>query len=294
MPPGRQSDSLSIMESIPRGSATLSGIWQTYRAKIVGTFSLLAGERLVYVAFPFVLGVAIDDLIGGSYRGVLWLAGLELVGLTVGTLRRLYDTRVYTGIYTDVADSTAQKSGLPITQRAAHMQLARELIDFFEWQLPELLASIVGITGAFIMLIYLLPVIGGASITVAVLIGLVFYASRNRMRGLNTLLNNELERQVTMLESGHDFSRRIHLNRLRRWRIHLSDLEAANFAITDLLLTALIVGAVVITVNTGLTVGEVFAILTYLMDLAEYLIILPWTYQQSIRAQEIGGRIAGS
>ena len=294
MPPGQQSDTLSIMESIPRGLPTLSGIWQTYRAKILGTFSLLTGERLVYVAFPFVLGVAIDDLIDGSYRGVLWLAGLEVIGLTVGTLRRLYDTRVYTRIYTDVADRTAQKAEIPITQRAAHMQLARELIDFFEWELPELLASVIGMTGAFVMLLYLLPVIGGASVTIAVLIGLVFFLSRKRMRGLNTLLNNELERQVTMLESGKEFSRRIHLNRLRRWRIHLSDLEAANFAVTDLLLTILIVGAVVITVNTGLTVGEVFAILTYLLDLAECLIILPWTYQQSIRAQEIGGRIAGS
>ncbi len=282
------------MESIPRGLPTLSGIWQTYRANILGTFSLLTGERLVYVAFPFVLGIAIDDLIDDSYRGVLWLAGLELIGLTVGTLRRLYDTRVYTRIYTDVADRTAQKADIPITQRAAHMQLARELIDFFEWELPELLASVIGMVGAFVMLLYLLPVIGGASVTIAVLIGLVFFLSRNRMRGLNTLLNNELERQVTMLESGKEFSRRIHLNRLRRWRIHLSDLEAANFAVTDLLLTILIVGAVVITVNTGLTVGEVFAILTYLLDLAECLIILPWTYQQSIRAQEIGGRIAGS
>ena len=282
------------MVSTPRGSPTLSGIWKTYRAKIFGTFSLLTGERLVYVAFPFVLGVAIDDLIDGSYRGVLWLAGLEVIGLTVGVVRRLYDTRGYTSIYTDVADRTAQKSEMPVTQRAAHMQLARELIDFFEWELPELLASVIGMVGAFVMLLYLLPVIGGASVTIAVLIGLVFFLSRNRMRGLNTLLNNELERQVTMLESGKEFSRRIHLNRLRRWRIHLSDLEAANFAVTDLLLTILIVGAVVITVNTGLTVGEVFAILTYLLDLAECLIVLPWTYQQSIRAQEIGGRIAGS
>ena len=174
------------------------------------------------------------------------------------------------------------------------MQLARELIDFFEWELPELLASVIGMIGAFVMLLYLLPVVGGASVTIAVLIGVVFFLSRNRVRSLNTLLNNELERQVTMLESGKDFSRRIHLNRLRRWRIHLSDLEAANYAVTDLLLTILIVSAVVITVNTGLTVGEVFAILTYLLDLAECLLVLPWTYQQSIRAQEIGGRIAGS
>ena len=45
-------------------------------------------------------------------------------------------------------------------------------------------------------------------------------------------------------------------------------------------------------IKAGISVGEVFAILTYLIDLAEGLVVLPWTYQQSIRMQEIGGRMA--
>ena len=97
-----------------------------------------------------------------------------------------------------------------------------------------------------------------------------------------------------MLEGGIVLSRRLHLGRLARWRIHLSDLEAANFAIVDLMLVALIIGAIVITVETGMSVGEVFAILTYLLDLAEGLIVLPLTYMQSIRAREIGGRMAAN
>lgn len=278
----------------PTHSPTLSGIWRRYRLKIIGTFSLITFERLVYVAYPFALGVAIDDLIDDSYNGIIALSALLLFGLVIGVGRRLYDTRVYTGIYNDIADGTARNIELSVARRAAHLQLARELTDFFEWQLPELLASLIGIVGAFVMLLYLLPSVGGFSIGIALLIGMVFFISRHRMRSLNTLLNNELERQVVMLESPKAFSRRIHLSRLRRWRIHLSDLEAANFGIADIFLTALIVGSVVITVKTGLSVGEVFAIITYLIELAEYLIILPFTYQQFIRAQEIGGRIAST
>ena len=55
---------------------------------------------------------------------------------------------------------------------------------------------------------------------------------------------------------------------------------------------SVIIVAVVITVHTGLSVGEVFAVLTYLIGVAQNLIVLPLTYQQSIRAREIGGRIA--
>ncbi len=283
-----------MMETRRNGRPTLAGIWSTYRLRITGTLSLLTIERMLGVAVPFVLGVAINDLIAGSFRGVWWLIVLEVVALLIGTGRRLYDSRVYAGIYTDIADSTAQKTEISVSRRAARLGLARELVDFFEWELPELLAALVGIVGALGMLIYLLPTIGTLSIVVGLAVGIVFAISRSRMFNLNKLLNNELERQVTMLESGRAFSRWRHLARLARWRIHLSDLEATNFAIAELMLSALIISAVVITVRAGLSVGEVFAILTYLIGLAESLIVLPWTYQQSIRAQEIGGRIASN
>lgn len=274
------------------GSPTLAGIWSTYQRKIVATMSLLTVERLFAVGVPFVLGVAINDLIADSYRGILLLAGLELSILAIGTLRRLYDTRVYAGIYTDIADRTAKRGDLPVTKRAARMQLGRELVDFFEWELPQLAAAVIGVVGALSMLVYLLPPIGVGSLFVALMIGLIFFASRRRMFGLNRLLNNELERQVTMLESGEEFSRRMHLSRLARWRIHLSDLEARNFAASELLLGALLVGSVMVSVKAGVSIGAVLAIITYLIDLYEGLVVLPWTYQQAIRMQEIGGRMA--
>lgn len=283
-----------MMETRRNGRPTLAGIWNTYRARISGTLSLLTVERLLGVAVPFVLGVAINDLIAGSLRGVWWLVALEVTALLIGTGRRLYDSRVYAGIYSDVADNTAQRTDLSVSRRAARLGLARELVDFFEWELPELLAALVGIVGALTMLIYLLPSVGALSIVVGLLVAFVFVLSRGRMFNLNKLLNNELERQVTMLESGRAFLRWRHLSRLARWRIHLSDLEAVNFAIAELMLSALIIGAVVVTVRTGLSVGEVFAVLTYLIGLAQNLIVLPWTYQQSIRAHEIGGRIASN
>ena len=81
----------------------------------------------------------------GSFRGVIMLAGLELAVLGIGTARRRYDTRVYARIYTDVAETQATKTHLPVTKRAARLQLGRELVDFFEWHLPQLAASLIGI-----------------------------------------------------------------------------------------------------------------------------------------------------
>ena len=66
-----------------------------------------------------------------------------------------------------------------------------------------------------------------------------------------------------------------------------------RYTAADLVLVSLIIASVVLTVRAGLNVGEVFAVLTYLLGAVDNLIILPWTYQQLIRAREIGGRIAG-
>ncbi len=282
------------MKTRRNGRPTLAGIWTKYRLKIAGTLSLLTLERLMGVAVPFVLGVAINDLIDGSLRGVWWLIGLEFFTLAIGTVRRLYDSRVYARVYSDVAESTARREDLSVSRRAARMSLARELVDFFEWDMPDLLAASIGIVGSLTMLIYMLPSVGGVSILVGLLVGVVFVLSRSRMFSLNTLLNNELERQVAMLESDRPFLRLRHLSRLARWRIHLSDLEASNFAIAELMLSTLIIGAVVVTVKTGLSVGEIFAVLTYLVGLADNLLVLPTTYQQSVRAQEIGGRMVST
>ena len=166
---------------------TLAGIWNRYRMKISGTLSLLALERLMGVAVPFVLGVAINDLIDGSLRGVWWLMGLELSTLAIGTVRRLYDSRVYARVYSDVAETTARRADLSVSRRAARMSLARELVDFFEWDMPELLAASIGILGALTMLIYMLPSVGGLSILVSLLVGVVFVLSRGRMFNLNAL-----------------------------------------------------------------------------------------------------------
>lgn len=272
-------------------SNTVGGIYRSHFGRINLTLALLTTERFIGVAFPFVLGLAINDLIDGSYRGVFVLAGLEFTEIVIGVIRRLYDTRVYAAIYTDVADQTARDTSKPVTLRAARLGLARELVDFFEWMLPELLASVIAVVGALAMLFYMLPLVGGISVFASLTIGLVFFASQKRMFSLNKLLNNELERQVSMLQSGKGPTRRRHFRRLARWRIYLSDLEAANFGITDLVLSGLIIAAVIITIETGLSVGAVFAILTYILDIVEGMNTLPWTYQQLIRAQEIGGRI---
>ena len=112
------------------GSPTLAGIWSTYRSRILSTMSLLTAERVFAIAIPFALGVAINDLVAGSLRGLLLLGGLQVAVLGIGVTRRLYDTRVYARIYTDVAWQQAGKQHLPVSKRAARLQHLPHLIFY--------------------------------------------------------------------------------------------------------------------------------------------------------------------
>jgi hypothetical protein len=48
---------------------------------------------------PFFLGEAINDLLKGSYRGLIVLSSVHIVWLLIGTIRHMYDTRTYSAIY---------------------------------------------------------------------------------------------------------------------------------------------------------------------------------------------------
>ena len=50
----------------------------------------------------YFFGEAINDLIKGSYRGLIVLTLVHLAYLVIGTIRHMYDTRTYSAIYTSL------------------------------------------------------------------------------------------------------------------------------------------------------------------------------------------------
>ena len=143
-------------ESTPnKESVGLASIYQQFRWRILLTWFLVFLEGVVWVLLPAILGRAIDSVLIGQWAGVIGLLVLLLVGVFIGTGRRLYDTRVYANIYTRVATSTVKQQKLNDTSLSVTVtraQLVQELIDFFEYDLPEGFIALVAIIGALIML----------------------------------------------------------------------------------------------------------------------------------------------
>ena len=116
------------------------------------TLSLVVLEAAGWILFPLVIGRAIDSVLANSARGPYELATLGIVTMGIAVVRRLADSRAYAGIYAALGEEMAGiAEGTGTSTRTARLGMLREIVEFFENSLPELVNSVLGLGG--IMLI---------------------------------------------------------------------------------------------------------------------------------------------
>ena len=77
-----------------------------------------------------------------------------------------------------------------------------------------------------------------------------------------------------------------------KWNIKLSDLEAANFSLSWIVLIMFLAGSIIISVNDGIMqYGMLFSLVMYVFQYIENVINLPFFYQNFLRLQEINERL---
>ena len=134
---------------------TLRTLFRTYRWRILFTYGLFNLENLLELARPLVLGLAVNDLLRFSYFGLLLFVAQHLSHMLVGTVRRMYDTRTFTGIYTDLATGLVLEQrgrNVEVSQVAARSALSREFVDFYERDIPIMVQTLYTVLGALVML----------------------------------------------------------------------------------------------------------------------------------------------
>lgn len=89
---------------------TLFSIYKRYKWRISLTMLLVFAEAVAMLLLPLVIGFAIDGLLVSSYNGVWQLAAVGFAVVIIGSLRRVYDTRVYAGIYVNLSKSPVPTS----------------------------------------------------------------------------------------------------------------------------------------------------------------------------------------
>lgn len=261
-----------------------------HRWWIALSWLMVVAEAAGGVALPFLIGIAIDDRFAGSYRGLTVLVVVGLATLVLATVRRLLDIRIWAHVYQRwSARAYGQDVGLSV--KTARLGMLREVVNFFEYSMPGLIANICAFIGTLVFLAALnVPVFLAALAMATVIIG-VYALTTRRTLVFNRGYNNELERQVDVLKRNEEAKTRGHISILNAWLIKLSDLDATNYAISLLLTIALQVYAIlVLTMDRG-EAGTQLSVLLYAFEFSATAALLPDSWQEYLRLRDIRRRL---
>ena len=270
----------------------MHALLKRFAGRFALTLTLVVLEAAGWIFFPLVIGRAIDSVLADSTRGLYEFAILGIVTMGIAVLRRLVDSRAYARIYVTLGEEMAESAADTSTStRTARLGMLKEIVEFFENSLPELINAVIGLAGTVLILAALnLPVFLGCLVVALATVVLYLLTGGLTMR-YNQGLNDEHERQVDAVDSGDPARLAKHLRAMMRWNIRLSDLEAANFGINWVFMIGLLVFAVSAATTETTEYGAVFAIVMYVFQFVESMLMLPFFYQEWLRLREISGRL---
>jgi len=275
---------------------TLKAIFSRFKWQISLTLLLVVIEAILGIFYPLLIGLAINDILKGSYQGIYWLTTLGISSLLVGTLRRFYDTRIYSTIYRKTVTGMVAAEHIksrPVSAISARCNLMTEFVVFLENTLPDIVQSVIAIIGVSVIVATLNIKVFFACFALLLLVLSVYTFTGRKNFNLNKGYNDELERQVQAIESKSNTTSKKHFNALMRWNVTLSDLETSNYFIIWSGVIALFIYTPITVIDDGvLTYGLVFSILMYVFDYIENLATMPLHIQQAIRLKEISQRFS--
>jgi hypothetical protein len=276
--------------------AALTRVLLEFRRRLLGAYALLAIEMFAGLLRPYFLGRAVDDLLAGHWRGLIQLSAVHLAYLLVGTVRHMVDTRTFTAIYTTFVTGLLARVDVAsnVSRLSAHSTLARQLVDFLEYDVTYVVEALYGVFGSLVLLfLYDRTVV---AICLAVLVPVLLVGRRygRRTVRLNFAQHDELERQVDVIGGRDQGEIAEHYRRLRDWQVRLSDQEAWNFGVTELLVLIAIGGSLVVSAQPGhasAQVGSMVGIYNYIQRFASGLETIPYIIQRLGALQDIMRRM---
>jgi ABC-type multidrug transport system fused ATPase/permease subunit len=181
-----------------------------------------------------------------------------------------------------------------LSKLSAHSTLSREFIDFLEFDLNYIIEAVYNIAGSMILLFFYDTQVVLLCLLMLVPVTITSYIYGKRMRRLNKFKNDELEQQINVLATRNPLRINEHYNKLRKWQIKISDQEAWNFGVMELLVM-LIITASLLTVSSvngkTLQAGDMIGIYTYILKFVSGLDTVPYMIQRFATLKDILHRV---
>ncbi len=274
----------------------IKGIITSNKKRLFITYLLFSVEMVSALVKPYFLGEAVNDLLNGGYKQLAIFLCVHVGWLFVSMLRMRYDTRTYSKIYKDIIIhflvKTKEKKN--VSKLSALSTLSREYTDFLEFDLIFILESLYNIVGSLIIIFFYDKTVILICLTTLIPILILSKYYGRKMGNLTKQKNDELEKQVDTIATYNEEKINIHYSYLQKWQIKISDQQALNFGIMELLVMLLLGGSLILSTHFNinkLNAGQIISFYFYLLKFTSGLDTIPYITEKYAAIKDITKRM---
>ena len=262
---------------------------------IMFSYSLFMINSILMVMYPKVLGDSIDHLIAKDYSYIWYLVLTFVAIMFFGYISRIYDTKVFSGIYRRFASIETHKQiegDVETTKINGRLTLMHYIVQFFERDMLLVIQTIIGLVGAIYFLAMVsLPIVGFLIITTILILGATAYYSP-KIANITSQYNDLSEEQTDVIATRKISSINNLLKRGQFLSLKMSSVDA-KFSIW---IQGIVYGSVTALLTyyvmyNKVSVGSVFSTYRYMFDFCNALLGLPTILTSYINIKDVIQRL---
>ena len=267
-------------------------IFKQYKAQLTLIYVFMLLTELSILSTPFLLGKSIDGLMSGSWYGMALLGISYFISNFFNYKRMVYDTKVYTAIYNDIALKFLKKDNVDVSTKIARTDMAHEIVNVLEGYVHYYIATIVTIIGSLIF-IYSENWQVGVLVNSAILfiVSAVFILYKKIKQGIS-IANNHYETKAKSIESGY-MSSESFFNRRRKIEICQSTIQGKNWFLINAIKYAFLILSIILLITTSknITIGSVVTVYSYINNFLGSLLSAPVAIEMFLRISDVLKRL---
>jgi hypothetical protein len=273
----------------------LKNIFKENWKAITFSYSLFSINSILMLVYPKVLGNTIDHLMDKDYNYIWYMVGNFVLMMFFGYISRIYDIKVFSGIYRKFASDETYKqieSGVETTKINGRLTLMNNIVKFFEFDMIIVIQTFLGVlVSIYFLSLVSLPIVFFLILSGLAIVGASYYYSPKL--AAMTSLNNDISEEQTEIIATRKISG---INNLLRRGQKIAIKRAYIDSKFGLWIQAIVYGSVTALLTyyvmyNKVTIGSVFSTYRYMFDFCNALLGLPMILTSYINIKDVVKRL---
>ena len=267
-------------------------IFKQYKYQLSWIYLFMLLTELSTLSTPFLLGKSIDGLINGSYFWMILLGVSYFLSNFFNYKRMVYDTKVYTSIYNNIALTFLKRNNVDVSIKIARTDMAHEIVHVLEGYVHYYIATIVTIIGSLIFIYSENWRVGILVSTATIFIVGAVFVLYKKIKQAILVRNNHYETKLKSIENGYQSSVSF-FNRRRKIEICESTIQGKNWFLVNSIKYVFLLFSIILLVTTtkNITIGSVVTVYSYVNNFLMSLLSAPVAIEMFLRISDILKRL---